>query len=67
MEELIIKEREFKEKLVKLVNESKLPAIILKPIFKEIFEQITVLEQEQYDQAYKEVEKKNKGGNSKGR
>lgn len=51
MEELIIKEREFKEKLVQLINESQLPAFVIKPALKEIFEQVNILEQQQYETA----------------
>ena len=51
MEELIIKEREFKENLVKVINESGLPAFMIKPALKELFEQVSVLEQQQYETA----------------
>lgn len=58
MEEIIIKEREFKEKLVKLINESGLPAFAIKPTLKEMFEQVNILEQQQYKQACNERDKK---------
>ena len=58
MDELIIKEREFKEKLVQLINESQLPAFVIKPMLKEMFEQVNVLEQQQYEQK-KEKEENN--------
>ena len=51
MEEVIVKNMEFKQKLAGLINESGLPAFILKPTFKEIFEQLNVLEQQQYQEA----------------
>lgn len=51
MEEVIVKNGEFKQKLVGLINESGLPAFILKPTFKEIYEQLNVLEQQQYQEA----------------
>lgn len=51
MEELIIKERETREKLVELVNNSQLPAILLKPMFKEMLEQLNIIEENQYIQA----------------
>ena len=51
MEKLILKERETREKLVDIINKSGLPAIIIKPILKEILEQINILEQKQYNQA----------------
>ena len=44
MEELILKEREFKVKIVELINNSSLPAFIIKPTLKELFEQINLLE-----------------------
>lgn len=49
MDELIIKEREFKEKLVQVINESGLPAFTIKHILKEMVEQVSVLEQQQYE------------------
>lgn len=64
MEEVIIKNGEFKQKLVGLINESGLPAFILKPTFKEIYDQLNVLEQQQYQGAIaskKEEEAKNNG------
>lgn len=65
MEELIVKEREFKENLVKLINESGLPAFIIKPTLKEIFEQITVLEQQQFEEAKNNQVKEEKNKKSK--
>ena len=60
MEEVILMKREFEENLVKLINESKLPAFILKPIIKDLFEQLNMLEQQQLEQAQKIKEKKDK-------
>lgn len=60
MDELIVKERETRENLVKLINESGLPAFAIKPILKEIFEQLNLLEQQQYEIAYKQVNEKEK-------
>ena len=57
MEEVILKKREFEEKLVQLINESGLPAFILKPTFKEIYEQLNILEQQQYQEALASTEK----------
>ena len=51
MEELIIKEREFKQKIVQVINESGLSAFIIKPVLKELLEQVMVLEQQQYQKA----------------
>lgn len=64
MDELIIKEREFKEKLVQVINESGLPAFIIKPILKEIFEQASVLEQQQYETACANKDKKGEEENN---
>ena len=60
MEEIILKKREFEEKLVELINESNLPAFILKPIIKDMFEQLNILEQQQYELAQKNKEEKDK-------
>lgn len=60
MEELIIKEREFKENIVKTINDSGLPAFILKPIIKDLYGQLEVIEQQQYAEALKNKEKKSK-------
>lgn len=57
MEELIVKEREFREKLAQVVNESGLSAFIIKLILKELFEQVMVLEQQQYEQAQDTIKK----------
>lgn len=53
MEEIILMKKEFEEELVKLINESNLPAFILKPIIKDLFEQLNVVEQQQLEQAQK--------------
>lgn len=60
MEEVILMKREFEENLVELINESKLPAFILKPIIKDLFEQLNMLEQQQLEQAQKIKEEKDK-------
>lgn len=57
MEEVILKKREFDEKMVQLINESELPAFILKPTFKELYDQLNVLEQQQYQEALASKEK----------
>lgn len=64
MDELIIKEREFKENLVKLINESGLPMFMIKPTLKEMFEQVSILEQQQYEQACANKDKKEKEENN---
>lgn len=51
MDELILKEREIKERLVEIINESGLPAFILKPMIRDLFEQLSNLEEHQYQEA----------------
>lgn len=53
MEELILSKREFEENLVEIINKSNLPAFVLKPIIKDLFEQLNLLEQQQLEQAQK--------------
>lgn len=64
MEEIIIKERETRENIVQTINQSNLPAFILKPILRDMLEQIERLEQQQYEIAMqnksKEEEKQTK-------
>ena len=60
MEEVILMKKEFEENLVELINESKLPAFILKPIIKDLLEQLNLLEQQQLEQAQKIKEEKSK-------
>lgn len=57
MDELILKEREFKKNIVNMINTSGMPAFILKPIIKELYEQLNLLEQKQYEDAC--IKKKN--------
>ena len=58
MEELIVKEQETREKLVAVINESNLPAFVLEPIVKDLFEQISKLKAEQYETALQHKEEK---------
>lgn len=67
MEELIIKERKTKEALITIINESGLPALILKPILKELLEQIIMLEPQQYEQSRQVVENKKMESDKKGK
>lgn len=60
MEEVILKEREIREKIVELMNTSGLPAFMLKTIIKDLYEQLNVIEQEQYAEALKNKENKQK-------
>lgn len=63
MEELILKEAEYRNKIVQLTNESKLPAFIIKSVVKDLYEEIINIEKQQYEQALnykqqKELEEK---------
>lgn len=60
MEDLIIQERETKKKITELINNSGLPAFVLKPIFKDMYEQLDKLSQAQYEEALKLEQDKNK-------
>lgn len=60
MEEVILKEREVREKVVEIINNSGLPAFMLKPIIKDLYDQLEVVEQQQYAEALKNKEKKSK-------
>ena len=60
MEEIILKKREFQENLVNLINESNLPAFVLKSVVKDLLEQLNILEQRQFEQAQKIKQEKNK-------
>ena len=51
MKELIIKERETKEKIIGVINNSGLPAFILRFIMKELSEQLDTLTEKQYEEA----------------
>ena len=51
MEELILKEAEYREKISQITNEMGLPAFILKPVVKELYEQLCNIEKQQYNQA----------------
>ena len=50
MNELLYKIIELKENIIKQINETELPAIMLKPIFQDILEQLKQLEIEQSNQ-----------------
>lgn len=60
MDELILKEVECREKITNLINEIGLPAFIIKPIIKDLFEQLNNLEQQQYQEALAIKEQKEK-------
>lgn len=50
MDELLLKIIELKENVIQQINASELPAIMLKPIFQDILEQLKQLEIEQSNQ-----------------
>ena len=60
MEELIIKEREFRMGLVNLVNNSNLPAFIMKSTIKEILQEVTEIANQDYETAVSQMQEKEK-------
>lgn len=66
MEELIIKEKETKEELVKLLQNSQLPAFILKPMIADIYSQLNNEYERQYNQAKQNQEQKKEKKEKKG-
>lgn len=60
MEELIIKEREFRMGLVNLVNNSNLPAFIMKSTLKEILQEVTEIANQDYETALTQIQEKEK-------
>lgn len=60
MEEIIIRERKMREAIVQAINNSGLPAIMIKPVLNEFLTQVTTLEQQQYEQAVINKQKENK-------
>ena len=65
MEELIIKERQLKQQIAQLVSNSGLPAILLKPMFKDFLEQLNTIEVQQYSLAMENLEAKAKEAKAK--
>jgi len=51
MNDLILREKEIRQKIVNIINNSGLPAILVKPMLKDFLEQVEVLEQKQYQEA----------------
>lgn len=58
MEELIITQRELKAKLVTAINESTLPAFIIKPILEDLLNQVNKIDANQYQQAMQNLKEK---------
>lgn len=72
MIDLIIKERELKENLVKEINNSNLPSFVIRYILKELLSQTDLLVEQQYNEAkvqkeqmIKEIEELKKKGENK--
>lgn len=57
MNDLILKNREVKEKIIKIINSSNLPAFILRSILKDLFEELELFDNEEYSKALNEKEK----------
>ena len=58
MEDLIIQAHEIKQELVNTINNSGLPAFVLEPIIKDIYEQILKEDNRQYQEAIQTKEQK---------
>lgn len=58
MEDLIIQAHEIKQELVNAINNSGLPAFVLEPIIKDIYEQILKEDNRQYQEAIQTKEQK---------
>jgi hypothetical protein len=56
MEELIIRNRKTKETIVSAINNSGLPAFVLKTILKDCYEQLIKLEDKEYQNAIIKIE-----------
>lgn len=51
MDELLIKQKKLGEQIASLINSANLPAFIIKPVIKDLFDQLDKIEEEQYRQA----------------
>ena len=58
--EYILKESELRENIVEIINKSKLPAIIIKPILNDLLNQVNLLVEEQYKEAIRQQEQMKK-------
>lgn len=58
MEELIVNEKKIREKIEEVINNSNLPAFILMSILKDFYEQLELIDKEQYKTALKMIEEK---------
>ena len=70
-QDIIIKEREIKQQLIDIINKADLPAFLLQYIFKELYEQLENLVEQQYNEAQLKLlknkvnETKDKNNNNK--
>lgn len=60
LDEYYIKENEVQEKIAQVINESKLPAIILEPILKKYYDQIHEQKMHNIHAAYLRIEQQKK-------
>ena len=51
MDEIILKEREVREKISEILNNSNLPSVMLKPILMDFLQVIKISEMQEYEQA----------------
>lgn len=56
MNELILKKQEFEQELVNIINNSQLPAFVVRPILNDLLTQVIVQEKQQLDKAVHEKE-----------
>ena len=64
-DELIMKKRKFEEEIVELINNSELPACVIRPILVELCNQVLIQEQDQYKNAVqRKIEKEEKQKNT---
>lgn len=55
---IIVREKEVRQDILKIINESQLPAFIVRIILKDYYEQLEPIEQQQYQEALTEEQKK---------
>ena len=51
IEDLILKKKQLEDSIIEVVNNADLPAFIVKPIFIDILQQVTIQEKQQMQQA----------------
>lgn len=55
---IIVREKEVRQQIMQIINESNLPAFIVRTILKDYYEQLEPIEQQQYQEALAEEQKK---------